>query len=448
MTEKQTKPWAKGKLTVTENGRYLRNGDQPFFWLGDTAWLFFPRCTLEQAEIYLKNRKAKGFNVIQVDFQHGTTEQVVDFAKPLEGQPATSDEWNFNNPEYWKHCDAIIKMAEDLGLYMGLLPLWGGVYKSGLFTKKTIGDYARFLANRYQDYENIIWLVGGDVRGTDAPELFKETGRVLKAENPDKLVTFHPFGRTTSSAWFHDEPWMDFNMFQSGHRRYDQSSLGSWDDNAMKEDYYGEDNWRYVLNDHSYTPMKPTVDGEPSYELILHGLHDESQPYWQDYDVRRYAWWSVLAGAMGHTYGDNAIMQFHYNPEEKGAFGVKDVWQDALHHVGSGHMKHMADFMNQIDFINGRPADELLIDGQKEKYDRISVFAGPDFIACYNYTGRAFSLDLSRYKGMKLAAYWFEPVSGIYSYFADVSNSEQVTFKPIVKPDKANDWVLLIKEEE
>ena len=121
---------------------------------------------------------------------------------------------------------------------------------------------------------------------------------------------YHPFGRTSSSLWFHQEKWLDFNMFQSGHRRYDQASLNSWDDNAGKETFFGEDNWRYVERDRQAQPAKPTLDGEPSYEQIPQGLHDPSQPFWQDCDVRRYAYWSVFAGSAGHTYGSNAVMQF------------------------------------------------------------------------------------------------------------------------------------------
>ena len=62
-------PWDNGNLMASENGRYLQheNGD-PFFWLGDTGWLLFQRLDRMQAEKYLKNRKEKGFNVIQCIF--------------------------------------------------------------------------------------------------------------------------------------------------------------------------------------------------------------------------------------------------------------------------------------------------------------------------------------------------------------------------------------------
>ena len=59
----------------------------------------------------------------------------------------------------------------------------------------------------------------------------------------------------------------------------------------------------------AYKPIKPVIDGEPSYEDIPIGLHFPEGPRWQASDVRRYAYWDVFAGAFGHTYGHNAIMQ-------------------------------------------------------------------------------------------------------------------------------------------
>jgi len=53
-------------VKLSGNSRYLiTDSKQPFFYLGDTAWLLFERLTREDADKYLKNRAAKGFNVIQ-----------------------------------------------------------------------------------------------------------------------------------------------------------------------------------------------------------------------------------------------------------------------------------------------------------------------------------------------------------------------------------------------
>ena len=53
-------------LTVTPDGRYLQKGNEPFFWLGDTAWLLFSATEQADLEAYLDDAVAKGFNVVQV----------------------------------------------------------------------------------------------------------------------------------------------------------------------------------------------------------------------------------------------------------------------------------------------------------------------------------------------------------------------------------------------
>ena len=350
---------------------------------------------------------------------------------------------------YWNHVDQVIKMAEKLGIYMGLLPFWSNCYvKNGLDTKDNFITYINFITNRYVDYPNIIWIMGGDIRGSVDPSLFHFIGENIKRNNKEKLISFHPFGRTSSSMWFHNASWLDFNMFQSGHRRYDQSNLDAWDDNSSKEKSFGEDNYKYVLRDHSYDIKKPTLDGEPSYEQIVQGLHDESQPYWQACDVRRYAYWSVFAGALGHTYGDNSVMQFHDKISIKGNYGAKDHWKEAIHHEGSSHMKHLTDLMNSLDFAQGAPAQELLVGEIKEKYERVAVFASENYILGYDYLGEEMTLDLSSYREKEMLAYWFDPTTGVYSYFTTINDKTILSFRPYRRKNGINDWVLVLVNKQ
>lgn len=432
------KPWEKGSLQVAENKKYLKNGQEPFFWMGDTAWLLFQKCSREEAYDFLRNRKEKGFSVIQAVFFHPETKS------RKAGSIAATSAGSIDDGAYWAHCDEIISCAEELGLYMGLLPAWGSAVRDRILTDENMPAYITKLVQRYKDRPNIIWLLGGDVRGSVAPELFNRAGELIKELSPGQLVGFHPFGRTSSSYWFADSPWLDFHMFQSGHRRYDQASLGAWDDNAIKEGFKGEDNWLYVRHDAALPVLKPTLDGEPSYEQIPQGLHDPSQPRWQAWDVRRYAYWSVLEGAMGHTYGSNAIMQFHTG-KGVGAYGAEESWQEAMHHSGSGHMKHLVDLMESVDYWTGIPAEGLLVGGQKEKYERISVFAGKDFVLAYDYLGNPFSLDLSQYAGREADRFWFDPSSGTYSFIDRRKASAAEDFTPVRRFSQDNDWVLVIR---
>ena len=112
-------PWENGRLAVSGNGRYLRNGNVPFFWLGDTAWLLFHQLTTEETRNYFQNRLEKGYTIILADFAHGAGQ------KNAAGDRAFLDE-DFARPDlaghYWEHIDEVIAMAERMGLYMGILP--------------------------------------------------------------------------------------------------------------------------------------------------------------------------------------------------------------------------------------------------------------------------------------------------------------------------------------
>ncbi|MGI5900151.1 MAG: glycoside hydrolase family 140 protein [Christensenellales bacterium] len=442
------KPWSYGPLAVSQNKRYLINGSRPFFWLGDTAWLLFEKLSFDEARTYLVNRRDKGFNVIQATLVHTIQDEGENAVCP-SGLPRPFLAGDFSRPDmdggYWQNVDAVVKEAENLGIYMALLPSWGSMVKTGRLNEDNAEGYARFLAERYGNCDNVIFLLGGDIRGNVGYDVFMKLGETLKSLCPQRLVGFHPFGRTTSSFWFDDAPWLDFNMFQSGHRRYDQMDLGLWDDNTAKEGFFGQDSWRYVRRDYECKTKRPTLDGEPSYEQIPQGLHDPKEPYWQDHDIRRYAWWSVLEGACGHTFGHNAIMQFFAPPSVKASYGVKSYWFEALHDPGAGQMGHMASFMNALDFTNGAADESLLADGQKEKYDRVSAFAGDDFAVFYSYTGDGFAVDLSSKGWQSMDAWWFDPAQDTYSYIGSFP-AEKHSFNPTKKPTEWNDWILLLKK--
>lgn len=440
------KPWESGILAVHENRRYLVNGKKPFLWLGDTAWLLFEKLDREQSQLYLKNRQAKGFNVIQATLVH-TLPGAAPAGRDESGCALQDGDFARPNPEggFWRHVDRVVDLAGELGLYMGLLPYWGSMVKQGRLTTDNAEAYGSFLAERYGKRANIIWIMGGDIRGSEGYEVWMKLARTIKRHCPDRLMGFHPFGRTSSSLWFNEAEWLDFNMFQSGHRRYDQASLGAWDDNAVKEAWFGEDNWKYAARDYAASVKRPTLDGEPSYEQIPQGLHDPGQPRWQDRDVRRYAYWSMLEGACGHTYGHNAVMQFHQEGDGVGNYSVNAYWHEAIHDPGSGQMGHFADLMRSVDFSGGSPAQQLLAGPQKEGYARISAFAGKSFSLFYSYLGEGFEVKLPATGWPSAQAWWFDPAAGVYSYQGDFQCDRTKRFSPPRKPSGHNDWVLLLR---
>ena len=397
------------------------------------------------AEKYLETRKEQGFNVIQVMVLHSLTAVTVDGDSALIGKnvakpniPATT-----TSPQkksgYWENLDFVAELALKKGLYLGLVPVWGSNVRAGLVSEKQAEAYAKFLALRYKDKPNIIWLNGGDVRGNDSIQTWNTIGNTLKKYAPNQLVTFHPFGRTQSSEWFHNEKWLDFNMFQSGHRRYDQDSTGTGN-------HYGEDNWRYVQSDYSKVPVKPTLDGDPSYEGIPQGLHDTLQPKWKDNDVRRYAYWSVFSGACGFTYGNSAVMQMHKKVEKTGAYGTKESWDDAINAPGAKQMIYLKDLMLKFHFEELLP-DQSVFVNPGDRYNHQVALRGNSCILVYTYNGRAISLKSLPYNSNLFKFSWYNPRNGEYSDGGRIGKKKLLEFNPPGKLEDGNDWVLIVEME-
>jgi hypothetical protein len=437
-------------LRISSNHRFFERADgTPFFWLGDTAWLLFKRLDRADAARYLDDRRAKGFNVIQVMVLHGADDvNAYGAAALIEQDPARprvtpgNDLAKEGEYDYWDHVDWIVDSAAERGIYVAMVAAWGSNARSGRLNEGNVDTYARFLANRYKDKPNIIWVTGGDTQGDRESAVWRAMGRTFKTQDPNHLVTFHPFGRTQSSTWFHAEPWLDFNMFQSGHRRYDQE-----DEPSAK----GEDNWRYVAEDYAKTPVKPTLDGEPSYEGIPQGLHDPKEPFWTDADARRYAYWSVFAGAAGHTYGHSAVMQMHRPAFGAGAYGVRQFWDDAIQAPGAAQMQHLARLMVSRPYLERVP-DQSVVAGDRTaldnaRYDRVIVTRGQRYLFAYTYTGRPFTLKMGAIAGTRLRASWYDPRTGTARAFGVVANKGERRFDPPGTPASGNDWVLVLDDE-
>lgn len=422
-------------LTV-QNG-YLYENKQPFFWLGDTAWLIYENLDEHEAENYIVNRASLGFNVLQtVLFYSFPDKTSIRDGMPLKGRDIFCE-------EYFTFVGKIFKIAEKYHIYVALLPCWGSYVKKKILKLEDIPRFTDFLVKRFAHNDNLIWVLGGDVKGDENLELFNAFGNALKEKDGKHLISFHPFGRTFSARWFNEEKWLDFNMFQSGHRRYDQAQLNEWDDYTAV--VYGEDNWKYVEERKNYNTFKPCLDAEPSYEGIIQGLHDNNEPYWEAPDVRRYAYWSLFEGACGFTYGNNAIIQFYTDNLPYGAYGVRESWQTALHAEGGGQLQYLKRLFESVNFTCGTPRTDLLVSPQKERYHRVSVFAGKDYLFAYTYAGDKFEISLELFKGKKAAAYWLNPASGAKSFIGTFEGQNSASFRPAKRRGDSNDWVLILK---
>lgn len=451
------KPWDNGKLKVSDNNRYLvfENG-KPFFWLGNTSWLMPERLNRDDVEFFLTKEHENGYNVEQVQVLCATP------TYNIYGQAGNKNDFKFDNESaegtygYWEHLDYIVRFAESQGIYIAMDVIWGS--QINLMDEQKAANLGKFIGERYSKYPNIIWMIGGDIMGDKKPEVWDAMARAIKKADPNHLMSFHPRGRTTSAWWYNDREWMDFNMFQSGHRRYGQRNGDG--DYTIKDDTE-EDNWRYVdmsiperagdakvghygLSANAKT--KPCIDAEPSYEDIPQGLHDNSQPRWQDYDVRRYAYWAVFAGCFGHTYGHNSIMQF-MRPGVLASFFAAKPWWDALNDPGYKQMKYVKALMTSVPFVEGDNDQSVIVSANGEKYDRIIATRGNDYMLIYNYTGKPMTIDMKKISGKVKNIWAMNPRDGHLIYIGEcIDKTKEFSFA--VQGSKGQDMVVIIVDSE
>ena len=431
-------------IKVSANHRFFSANDRPFFWLGDTGWLLLTKLSRKDAEKYLDIRKKQGFNVIQVMVVHGTADVNIYGDSALTAKdiskPRVTPGNNPDNPaqyDYWDHMEWVIKKAQEKGLYVALVPVWGSVVKAAHIKPAQAKVYATFLAKRFRSYPNIIWMNGGDIAGSDYKDTWNTIGNTLHALDPVHLITYHPRGRTTSSIWFHNEPWLSFNSFQSGHRTYAQ-------DTSKNDLHYGEDNWRFVERDYAKIPAKPTLDAEPSYERIPHGLHDTLAPRWTDADVRRYAYWSVFAGGCGFTYGNNDVMQFHVPSDKHTAYGSKEYWYNSINDPGAEQMKYLKKLMLSRPYFERVPDQSMIVSDVGNRYEHLVATRGKKYAFIYTYTGRQININTEKLQGQKIEASWFDPRNGNITAAGTFNQSKSSKFDPPGEPKDGNDWVLIL----
>lgn len=422
-------------LKVEKGKRYIeQTNNKPFFWLGDTAWELMHRLTLDEAETYLKTRAKQGYNVIQ-------TVAFADFdglKKPNQNgdQPLFNNDPFKTNDKYFQHVDKIIAIAEKLGIYIALLPAWGDKFNKKtdpgpeIFTTENAAFYAEFLAKRYKN-KNVIWILGGDRNPDTETQLSiinAMAASIRKVSGNTQLITYHPQGLSYSSKFFHNTDWLDVNMFQSGH------------------DLLNRKNYQMLKNDYDKLPVKPTFDAEPRYED--HPINWKPElGYFNDFDVRQAAYWSVLSGACGHTYGCHDIWQM-YDPAQHAPIAfARTCWQIAMDLPGAKQMGYLRKLLESHPWWELHPDNSVIQNDNPEDagYQIASLSSNQDFLIAYSPYGRPLKIDLTKMKANDLIGYWFNPRDCTSIKIGSFKNSGSQTFTPYAQ-GPGTDWVLVIDD--
>jgi hypothetical protein len=396
-------------LKVSENKHYLVDqNNQPYFYHGDTGWKLFWELTEEEAELYLEDRKLKGFTAIQVqllphrDYQanrEGNTPFLVrgDFTTP--------------NPLYFAHVDRVINIAMGKGLGLLISPVWASMWEQDWHKHLNTSNaevFSKYLANRYKDFKNIIgWIHGGDDDAIDLHDCIRIFGKVFKEIAPEQINTFHA---NQKGGWefFNDEPWYDMNMAYS---------------------YNYRDMVEQMITAYQLTPVRPVFLGETHYEYNT-GIQSSL--------LRKFAYASAILGGAGQTYGHKDI------------WIATCFWRVAMESPVAYHMRYLKDLFDNFEWYKLIPDSEhnFIIDGYgvNEEIAPTSYTEDGSMAIVYIPTARSITINTKNFAA-HVGAYWFDPTSGMYIDISCVSGQEEKKFKtPGKNSDGDEDWVLLFKD--
>ncbi len=430
-------------LRVSDNHRFLVYEDgTPFFYLGDTAWELFHRLSREDAERYLNDRASKGFTVIQAVVLAEL--DGLNTPNPYGQTPLIGNDPTRPNEEYFRHVDWIVRKAQELGLFIGMLPTWGDKWNKKwgvgpvIFNPQNAEAYGEWLGRRYKDMQ-IIWILGGDrpIENDEQRSVIEAMARGLrKGDGGSHLITFHPTGGRGSSEWFQDSDWLDFNMRQNGHE--------------------ANFNPRYAMTGEDYrrTPVKPVLDGEPLYEDHPIAFNAKANGHSIAADVRRPLYWDLFTGACGHTYGHHSVWQM-WTPDREPVNGPLMPWYKAIDQPGAGQMQYGRRLMESRPYLTRIPDDSVIVPaavptavpGAGLKRMVATRDSKGSYAMVYTPCGRPFKVRMDAVKGGSVRAWWFNPRNGEAQLIGEFPASGEKEFTP---PDKGEqlDWVLVLDDAE
>jgi hypothetical protein len=314
-----------GFLQVSANGRHFEHADgTPFFWLGDTWWkCLCKRMTWEGFQELTADRRAKGFNVVQIVCGPYPDEGFLEPRMANEGGlPYESIKFDKVNPKYFDYADRRLKLLVEAGIAPAIVGAWG---RGDCNSMEAIGlaglkRHWRYLVARYSAYP-VFWILAGEI-----PEETKwgqgpwaELAIYLRGIDPyHRPLTCHTGnGRRGAQG---DSHVIDFDMVGGNH------------DERVAVD---PKTVAIVSSAYSIDPPMPVLVGETCYEGHMQQGFGDVQ--------RRMFWGRILSGAAGHTYGAAGI--WHASVEgdpgcASAAFGGTKVydwttWKEGMNYPGA-----------------------------------------------------------------------------------------------------------------
>jgi hypothetical protein len=429
-------------LTAKPGKRYLEDANgKPFLIHGDTAWSLIGDLRREDVDLYLDDRRARGFNTILVSLiEHKFSSNAPANAygdrpfhsEPFEALAALDDvvpflsfaDYSRPNEAYFAHADWVLRRAAEKGFLVLLTPSyvgWEGGSQGWYRAMAANGpgrlrQYGEYLGRRYRDFGNVLWVHAGDYNPRER-ELVRAIAEGIAAVDPRALHTAHNAPETAPIEYWQGESWLDVNNV------YTYGPVHA----AARAQYARPEGMPFFLL-------------ESAYE----NEHDATEQR-----LRTQAYQALLSGAAGQVFGNNPIWHF----DGPGLFSAPVTWQEALDSRGAQSMSHLHDLLTTMPWWQLEPDTDhtLLTDGLGPDDARAVAASTADgsLAMVYIPDRREITLDLARLAGPLVEARWYDPADGRFEAVAGspFSTTGSRRLGPQTDSNGAgfDDWVLILE---
>ncbi len=409
-------------LRVAAGGTYLEDsGGRPFLLQGDTAWSLIVQLRFEEAENYLQDRRARGFNSLLVNLiEHKYAARA---PANIYGDPPFVGRGGFSDPNeaYFAHADRILRRTAELGFLVLLAPAYIGYgggdegwYRSMLAAGPSrLRAYGDYVGRRFGNRDNIMWVHAGDFDPPERSSVLSVAEGILRHDRT-ALNTAHCAPETAAAEFWGGQPWLNVDTV-----------------------YTYQPVYRAARRAARRRPRRPYFLIESTYENE-HGVTEER--------LRTQAYQALLNGAFGQVFGNNPIWHFGTPGRE-----APMTWRQALDAEGSRGMQHLVRLFERIPWWQLEPdlGTALLPEGAGEPNGRQSAARTRDgrFALVHTPEGNLVTLDPSRLAAPIVQARWFDPSDGSLTP-AQSRRSERAGWQDFAPPGRnrsgSRDWILEI----
>ena len=419
-------------LKAHESRRYLVDQrGTPFLYHADTPWMIFTKLTEAEAKEYIAFRKEQGFTALQVQLTGFLGNLNLAGDLPFAGTPPEQD---FARPSerFFAHADRVIDEARRQGMLLAIAPAWSGCCGEGWAGKEKDGtpkplnrngaeksrELGRWLGKRYGKFDNVMWILGGDIDPDNAREEIRALGLGLKDAAPHQLITYHASSSHSSTdVWPAQERWLDVSMVYTYFRGFNKA----W--NKQQPDVYEVSHAEFAK-----APVRPYFLGESTYE-------GEHGAWGSALQARKQAYWCMLGGACGHAYG-SPNWNFPQN------------WREVMRLPGAASLKHLRNLFESRPWWMLMPdiQNVVAIEGRGEfatnDYATAALAADGSFAIAYMPTKRSITIDLGKLSGEKVVAWWFNPRTGEATRIGEFTDRK----RRALEPPADGDWALVLDD--